>query len=575
MFTILVGTVWAYNCIVQRKFIFRRTILDWPLVIYLSIYLLSTLFSIDPRTSWLGYYSRFNGGLISQICYALLYWTYVSNLNKKQSLSTMYFVLTSTTIASILAVFEHFGIFSTCGLMGFGWKESCWVQDVQARVFSTLGQPNWLAALLVILIPFTWRKSFKYYLLSILFFVTLLFTKSRSGLLAFGIEAIIFWGFMFKKHVKEFLILFVISVILYFIFSSPLTINPQPLTISNAPALESGGTESSTIRKFVWLGALKVFIHYPILGTGPETFAFSYPMFKPVEHNITSEWDFIYNKAHNEYLNYLANTGFLGIISYLMIIYFSILQIYKSKNYAFFAGYISILVTNFFGFSIVPVSLLFFLFPAISLVQDTEYKIHLDKTKLKIFEKLAILGVLLTTYYILHTIYSYWKADYYYAKSDVNNALLISPNEAIYISKLALINSDVETASKALKLSPLNQNIRKVLISNLVKSADKIPNNLLVAEDIIKEGINISPNDPKLYYQLGMLQLKIDKNDDAILNLQKSIELKPNYKEGHFALGITYKALNEFDKARTEFEYILKKIDPSDELTKKYLEELK
>ncbi|KKP57811.1 MAG: hypothetical protein UR48_C0010G0001, partial [Microgenomates group bacterium GW2011_GWD1_33_9] len=182
---------------IAKKFIFSRTILDWPLVIYLLVYLVSTIFSIDPRTSLLGYYSRFNGGLLSQICYVLLYWAFVSNLNKRQSLHSTYYILLSTAIASILAIGEHFGIFTTCGLMKLGFTESCWVQDVQSRVFSTLGQPNWLAALLVALIPITWAYSLRhtaYGLLSILFFVTLLFTKSRSGILAFGFEFIIFWG---------------------------------------------------------------------------------------------------------------------------------------------------------------------------------------------------------------------------------------------------------------------------------------------------------------------------------------------------------------------------------------------
>ena len=37
-------------------------------------------------------------------------------------------------------------------------------------------------------------------------------------------------------------------------------------------------------------------------------------------HNLTSEWDFLYNKAHNEYLNYLATTGLFGLGSYLLFI---------------------------------------------------------------------------------------------------------------------------------------------------------------------------------------------------------------------------------------------------------------
>ncbi|MDP3917931.1 MAG: O-antigen ligase family protein [Candidatus Woesebacteria bacterium] len=574
LFTSLIVSGWLIESIKQRKFIFRPTKLDVPLVIYLSIYLISTLFSIDPRTSWLGYYSRFNGGLVTQICYALLYWAFVSNLNQKQAQKVISYMLYAVGIAALLAIGERFGIFATCGMMNFGLKESCWVQDVQARVFSTLGQPNWLAALLVALIPISWVYAMKhkaYGILSILFFVTLLFTKSRSGLLAFAVSAIIFWGFMLKRHVKEFLILNIIFLILFFVFNKP---SPYPLVPAQGNSLETGGTESGTIRKYVWLGALSVFKHYPILGTGPETFAFSYPMFKPVGHNLTSEWDFIYNKAHNEFLNYLANTGILGFISYLSLITFSIIIISKSGKYEYLAGFIAILVTNFFGFSVVPVSLLFFLLPAIALVSSSDYKIHLDKTKLKLFERLMIYLVLIINIYFLFIIYYYWKADIYYNSSQFEKALSISPNEPNYISKLALTDTKVETASKALKLSPYNQNVRKILISNLVKNADTDPNNLKLAETVINNGIKLSPNDPKLYYQLGILQLKIAKNNEAVANLEKAVELKTNYKEGRYALGMTYKSLNMPEEAKQEFEYILKNIDPDDELTKKNLDDI-
>ena len=395
---------------IAKKFIFSRTILDWPLVIYLLVYLVSTIFSIDPRTSLLGYYSRFNGGLLSQICYVLLYWAFVSNLNKRQSLHSTYYILLSTAIASILAIGEHFGIFTTCGLMKLGFTESCWVQDVQSRVFSTLGQPNWLAALLVALIPITWAYSLRhtaYGLLSILFFVTLLFTKSRSGILAFGFEFIIFWGinlyFSKLKHIKVFLSLTFLFALIYLIFQSPFTGKDILSSQTVGPVLEVGGTESGTIRKYVWLGALNVFKSHPILGTGPETFAFSFPMYKPMEHNLTSEWDFIYNKAHNEFLNYLANTGILGFLSYLTIIITSIIIFIKSKKYDFLAGYVGILVTNFFGFSVVPVSLLFFLFPAMAVVSSMQEVEWVKQKKININQWFLVFVVLLSTFYILHS----------------------------------------------------------------------------------------------------------------------------------------------------------------------------
>ncbi|KKP40455.1 MAG: O-antigen polymerase [Candidatus Woesebacteria bacterium GW2011_GWC2_33_12] len=575
---------------IAKKFIFSRTILDWPLVIYLLVYLVSTIFSIDPRTSLLGYYSRFNGGLLSQICYVLLYWAFVSNLNKRQSLHSTYYILLSTAIASILAIGEHFGIFTTCGLMKLGFTESCWVQDVQSRVFSTLGQPNWLAALLVALIPITWAYSLRhtaYGLLSILFFVTLLFTKSRSGILAFGFEFIIFWGinlyFSKLKHIKVFLSLTFLFALIYLIFQSPFTGKDILSSQTVGPVLEVGGTESGTIRKYVWLGALNVFKSHPILGTGPETFAFSFPMYKPMEHNLTSEWDFIYNKAHNEFLNYLANTGILGFLSYLTIIITSIIIFIKSKKYDFLAGYVGILVTNFFGFSVVPVSLLFFLFPAMAVVSSMQEVEWVKQKKININQWFLVFVVLLSTFYILHSTFRYFIADIHFnkaklfnksgnlpmAKQEILKSLKISPNEPLYLNEMAVADNNIEISQKALLLSPYN--------INLVRSLSGIYNrnsNPAKAIEVLQSFLINTPSDPKNYYQIGIYYLKINDLNNAAVYFTKSVELKPNYKDARFALGLTYIDLKEFELAKNELKYILEKIDSKDELTQKYLDNL-
>jgi len=372
--TTLIVAAWAIRIILEKKIIFRRTILDIPLVVYLATSLISTIFSIDPRTSWLGYYSRFNGGMLSLMSYSLLYWAFVSNMDRKNTLKLIvYSLLPGTFLVSVYGVFQHFGI-----------DKNIWVQDVQNRVFSTLGQPNWLAAFLVALIPLTWtglvKKSYSYVLpaspaklcLSALFFITLLFTKSRSGLLGFIAADIIFWGFTLwqdrKEALKPFLIHNLLFVFLVLAIGNPFQSSSFPSPeVNSAPALETGGTESGTIRKIVWKGAIEIWKHYPLFGTGPETFAYAYYQFRPVEHNLVSEWDFIYNKAHNEYLNLAANTGSAGLLSYLILIFFSVVQISKSKQPALLSGYASLLVTNFFGFSVVPTQLLLFLFPAIAL----------------------------------------------------------------------------------------------------------------------------------------------------------------------------------------------------------------
>src|SRR3989344_89451 len=148
---IIVGT-WVLKMISEKALILKRTPLDIPLLLFLGANVLSTIFSIDPHTSVWGYYSRSNGGLLSIISYLLLYWAFVSNMSKEKVLTTLKFALASGVVVSVYGILEHFGVSPSCVILRNQFNADCWVQDVQARVFATLGQPNWMAGYLAMLI---------------------------------------------------------------------------------------------------------------------------------------------------------------------------------------------------------------------------------------------------------------------------------------------------------------------------------------------------------------------------------------------------------------------------------------
>ena len=156
-----------------------------------------------------------------------------------------------------------------------------------------------------------------------------------------------------------------------------------------AQEIARGSGDTSKIRLIVWRGAINLWQSSPknmLIGTGPETFAYNFLPYRPKELNQTSEWDFLYNKAHNEYIDILVEQGLIGFTAYLILLgifvrqFLSInskLQITSSKNtkykildtkylsVALLSGWIGFLVTNFFGFTVVPTALLFWLYPAI------------------------------------------------------------------------------------------------------------------------------------------------------------------------------------------------------------------
>ena len=150
--TALIAGTWAIRMIMEKRIIFKKTLLDWPILLFLLANLASLIFSIDSHTSWFGYYSRWNGGLLSLISYSLLYWAFVSNMDSKSALRTTHYALLASIAVAIYATLEHFGASISCLLTTGQPNVACWVQDVQNRVFATLGQPNWLAAYIAALI---------------------------------------------------------------------------------------------------------------------------------------------------------------------------------------------------------------------------------------------------------------------------------------------------------------------------------------------------------------------------------------------------------------------------------------
>ena len=132
--TIVIVALWIWRMIALKKIIFTRTFLDIPLLAFLASQILSTIFSIDRHVSLWGYYSRFNGGLISTISYILLYWAYVSNVPDLASVKKhLKYLLVSGLIISLYGIFEHFGVSPSCILIYRQFNDSFLFQHLQIQ----------------------------------------------------------------------------------------------------------------------------------------------------------------------------------------------------------------------------------------------------------------------------------------------------------------------------------------------------------------------------------------------------------------------------------------------------------
>lgn len=651
--TVVIVSAWAVKMITGSGWNIRRTPLDIPLTLFLFSQIVSTLFSIDPHVSFWGYYSRFNGGLLSTISYILLYYAFVSNFPKKNIHVLLTSILSSAVLVSLYAILEHFGI-----------DRDLWVQDVQNRVFSTLGQPNWLAAYLVTLIPMTIILSVNslakgtflfrfleygvYLILTLLFTTALLYTKSRSGIIAFFcVLAILTAFFLFQKEqrVKRGMMLIVTSLlVLVYTIGTPFeqlkilslsslpffkSSNQQEYQIpvnSSSSLIEIGITGSGTIRKIVWKGAIDIFKNNPLIGTGVETFAQSYYQYRPAEHNMTSEWDFLYNKAHNEYLNFAATSGIFGLGSYTLFILLTLIIFAKRilaevsgvKNLksperfilGVACGWMSILITNFFGFSVVIVQLFFFLLPAmLFLPSEDDSPVETKKSAGGVFRGILLLLTFALTTFLLFTLAKYWYADVLFAQGYhlsrnqeyldaykyLQSALILNKSEPFYydeiahpISQLAVILTDEKKASEAgylteeaiaasdiaLSISPKNVNFWKTRTRVMYTLTAVDPKYLDLAIDALLKAQILSPTDPKITYNLGLLYDQKGETEKAISLLNETIILKPDYRDAYIALAYFYEKEKNIPKAKETLQFILNHIASSDSEAIKKLKEL-
>jgi len=625
LIAMIVFAVWCIHYIVRQPQLYLPKIVLIPLIIFIFTLISSTIQSIDIHTSLFGYYGRWNGGLISITSYTVLLFVFIQVFTKDHVHTLLKISLITSTIVMLWGFFAKFGLDFSCFVFVRQLANTCWTAQFQPsiRMFSTLGQPNWLGAYLAvhffialyyfinsfpllkdheslydkvkhILSRFHLVKEtsfFGYHLFYagylILNFLTVYFTKSRSSLLSIGLMLLVGGIFIitarFAKTQRVLLRIISISLLLVSVL---IVMNIRTFSLYEKPPANLEITDSFEIRKIVWSGAMELGKKYPFLGTGPETFAYSYFFTKPASHNTTSEWDFVYNKAHNEYLNYFATTGYIGLMSYLLVIgsalsIFSFYSTHYQSSRTFITllslGYGTLLITNFFGFSTSTSQLFFFLIPGMVLVldqKDQKDSSVQDALKASPSAKVMSFGMVVLLLFAIAYLYRYHAADRLYkqAKDQAyqdnyqNSVLLLTKaiklkyehvyedqlsSNLAHLSFISSFDTKKDTSLQLIKLSKdANAHTLRNNPQNIQYWKTRAKNHYLyfqVTQDLadlensissMNHVISLAPTDAQSYYMLGLFYgvLAQETGRDEYHNkaqekVLKSLELRPNFIE--------------------------------------------
>jgi tetratricopeptide (TPR) repeat protein len=264
--------------------------------------------------------------------------------------------------------------------------------------------------------------------------------------------------------------------------------------------------------------------------------------------------------------------------------------------FSLIAGYGTILITNFFGFSVVMVNILFYLFPAFVFLLLG--KINYNKTlsfslakkenyDLKLLQKALIVVFVILSGYLIYTLISYWNADRYYyygysfdrasaydkAYPFLKQAVATRPSEPTFLDEYAYDNAVLAASilqAQAGQSQPNSQNLQvaKQLTDTAIASTNQVtmehpndivfwktkvrvfytlsqvdPSYLPMALVAVKKSASLAPTDADISYNLGILYGQTGDSKDAVSTLQNTIKLKADYNQAYYALGIFYHQL--------------------------------
>lgn len=357
--------IFVFFIMTEKNFNTKFHIEDKILFIYCYILGISTLFSVNFFQSLLGKPYRYEG-FFTMLCYCFIF--FIASKKYCFSRKHLYFLFTSAALISFYAILQYLGY----NIIKVDPIRSKWIK----YAYSTIGNPNFLASYLTLILPlslfcYLYLKKVIYLIFSCVFYFTLLLTKTRSAWLGTILSVICLACFVIKSKtgVKNLIlaIIFMTAITFSLNFYSNKEVEKRFVSIfkdaKKVVSSPSGSEYPGSTRMLIWKRAVRLIPERPFLGYGPDTFDIAFMGRFRVDVNKYIG-KIIIDKAHNEYLQIAVATGIPSLIAYLSFLYFVLSKSFKNANknilivplFCSITGYLS---QAFFNISVVSVAPVF------------------------------------------------------------------------------------------------------------------------------------------------------------------------------------------------------------------------
>ena len=337
---------------------YTKNIIDIFLLLIILFAGISTIFAYNQEKALFGEFLRYEG--LFSICYYITLLFITSFIKKQDRKYIVYAILIFGLVQCLYSYCQKFDLFNVKTRIEYGYR---WAVGFT-------GNRNFFGTLMVICVGYSMglyiesNNKFKtglYLLLTFLFCIGVLFSKTRSCFvsLIFMMLILLIYAIKKKNIMKYIVLVFILGFSIFLLqilnfepmsrFSISTENNTQNISTSNTTAYLT----SNRIK--LWKETFEVVPKYLLHGVGIDSFA------NIIDGRAIRSQKGYYDKAHNEYLQILITMGIFSLISYLSLHFLSIKNGIKNKEVYLFLPIIGYIIQAQFNISIIEVAPIFYI----------------------------------------------------------------------------------------------------------------------------------------------------------------------------------------------------------------------
>ncbi len=540
---------WVFIAVFDKQYRPKKSFILWSLLALLIVLTLATVFGENPYRSFWSNYERMDG-LVNHIHLFSYFLVLTSVMRFKKDWKILF-----GSMIGVGAVMTGYGFLQFFGKLA--------IHQSDVRLDATLGNSGYLAIFLIfnlflVSLFFFWFKN-KWIRISLIGLFVLeatvvFYTATRGAILGlvgslflFALLVVIF-GNKKNKQIRKYFLGFLIFLLLCFVVfliakDSQFIKSHEVLNRLASISFEETTVESRfTIWGMSWQGLQE----HTILGWGPENYNLVFNKYYEPKLYKQEPW---FDRSHNIAFDWLISAGVLGLLAYLSIFVSALYIAWKlfrknkfslfefSAVIALFAAYFfhNIFVfdnlTSYFMFF----SVLGFLHFSWCLFREEEEQRNKKSTFIKDINMFGYFSIVTAFILVLFSLY-FMNAKPIMASKNLLNSLYqmrAAQSVDVVLDEFNIVfnyNSFGTGEAREQLASYANNIIRN---GSNFSQQDKI-NVLMRATSEMEKQVESSPNDIRYIIMLAALYRNSGRVDDAILLIDRAMEISPKKQQLYF-----------------------------------------